>query len=410
MSRFRKPYPIPGPVKDAVYRGLRASETLVRGIAGRNPHLDRPSLASIRNFLLPQFQASLGCTVHSTPVLEALHNAVPGAHIVGAMTGIALDVFRWHPGLARLEVVPDPTGNLLKTIRELRRIVAGFHGEPYCVVLTGGDENVRASVALAAMLSGNGVRGGLNVAAPLIHLPVGEDDRTLSVIARNLRLVELLGHPAPGAIEPRVCFSPADLEYARVLAGGADPLAVLITRTSGGQPTSWPEDRFVAVARDLAHRGFRVVLPGTPADVDALEHMAGRIGVSAVSVAGRTTIPQLAALCAIADVAVALDTGGMHVARAQALPLAIIAPAWQDSLEWMPLGKPWARVLRGPPFAPPPPPGYAIQEVTVEQVMAAVDDLLKSYPPSPAARDKRISRGLAGAHSAPSTPVSVPVA
>jgi hypothetical protein len=78
------------------------------------------------------------------------------------------------------------------------------------VVLTGGDENVRASVALAAMLSGSGVRGGINVAPPLIHLPVDENP-SLSNIANKVRIVELLGHPGPGALEPRVCFRPADL-------------------------------------------------------------------------------------------------------------------------------------------------------------------------------------------------------
>jgi ADP-heptose:LPS heptosyltransferase len=397
MRQFRKPYPIPDPVKEAAYRGIRLGERVVRGVSGGNPRLDATALRGIRTFLLPQFQASLGCTVHSTPIVEALHQAVPGAYIVGAMTGIALDVFRHHPGLARLEVVPDPTGNFPGATRELRRIVASFNSEPYCVVLTSGDENVRASVALAAMLSGNGVRAGMNVAWPLLHLRVGRDWK-LSIIANNLRLLELLGHRDPGALEPRVYFTAGDLEHVRALiSGGEDhPLAVLITRTSGGQPTRWPDDRFVAVAVDLMRRGFRIVLPGTKADVVDLAGLARRMGPRAISLAGQTTIPQLAALCAASDLAVTVDTGAMHVARAQGVPLAIVAPAWQKSVEWMPLGKPWARILKGPWFPPPPPPGYAIEEVSVDEVIAAVDDLLHVDPPSPAAREARIGRSLEG--------------
>lgn len=402
MNKRRYPYPIPGSVKQTVYHAVRFTERMVRGVAGSNPRLDPASLRQIRNFLLPQFQVSLGCAVHATPIVEALQQAVPNARVVGVMSGLALEVFGCHPGLERVETVSNPSGNLLKASRQIRTVIADFHGEPYCVVFTGGDENVRASVALAAILSGNGVRAGINVAPALLHLPVGHD-RSVSAIGRNLRLVELLGHPAPAALEPRVCFREADLDHARALiaGSGSDPLALLITRTSGGQLTRWPDDRFVAVGEYLIRRGFRIILSGTKADVGELEVLARRMGQSTTSVAGQTTIPQLAALCAVADVAVALDTGGMHVARAQGLPLAIIAPAWQDSVEWMPLGKPWVRILKGPWMSPPPPPGYAIEEVGVDEVTESVDDLLHRYPASLAAREERISRSLAGAASRP---------
>lgn len=396
MNKRRYPYPIPHSVKQAVYHAVRLTERAVRTVAGGEAPTDPASLRRIRNFILPQFQVSLGCTVHATPVVEALHQAVPDARVIGVMSGLALEVFRFHPGLERIVTVPNPSGNVLSSSRAIRRVINDFHGEPYCVVLTDGDENVRASVALAAMLSGNGVRGGATVAPSLVHLPVRRNPGE-SLIAGNLRLVKLLGHKPPGNIEPRVCFSAADLEHARgLLQGyGEDPVAVLITRTSGGLPTRWPDDRFVAVAEHLGRRGFRVVLTGTRADGDELEQLAARMGSAAASVAGQTTIPQLAALYAVADIAVALDTGGMHVARAQGLPLAIIAPAWQNSVDWMPLEKPWARILKGPWLEPPPPPGYAIQEVSVEEVIAAVEDLLKLYPPSHEAREERIGRSVA---------------
>jgi hypothetical protein len=84
----------------------------------------------------------------------------------------------------------------------------------------------------------------------------------------------------------------------------------------------------------------------------------------------------------------------MHVARAQGLPLAIIAPGWQNSTEWMPLGKTWARILKGPYFPPPPPPDYALEEITVEVVSTAADDLLGMFPPVHSSREARIQRSL----------------
>jgi ADP-heptose:LPS heptosyltransferase len=136
------------------------------------------------------------------------------------------------------------------------------------------------------------------------------------------------------------------------------------------------------------------VLPGTAQDVAELTRLADHIGEAATSIAGRTSIPQLAAVCALSDIAVAVDTGATHIARAQELPVAIIAPAWQQSIEWMPLGKPWARILKGPWFAPPPPANYALEEVSVEAVNAAVDELLRAYLPCRGSREARVQRSL----------------
>jgi hypothetical protein len=77
------------------------------------------------------------------------------------------------------------------------------------------------------------------------------------------------------------------------------------------------------------------------------------------------------------------------------LPLAIIAPGWQNSIEWMPLGKAWARILKGPWFPPPPPANYAIEEISVAEVNAAADELLQLLPASASAREARIRRSLA---------------
>ncbi len=397
MSQYREPYPVPDLLKQPLYRALRLAERGIRGIAGANPRVDPASLCRIRNFLLPQFQAALGCTVHATPVVEAIHLAVPNARIVGAMSGIALDVYRHHPGLDAIHKVPAPTGNLRAAARQLRRIVASFDGEPYGVLFTCGAQNVRASLALAVMISGNGVRGGINVALPLLHLPL-RLDRSVSQIANNLRVPRAFGHQGSFDLEPRIYFSSADLDHARSLLRpvAGHPIVLLVTRTSGGQPTAWPEDRFLAVTRHLiATYNCSIVLPGTRADEAPLRTLAERIGTPALSLAGQTSVPQLAAVCALSDMAVTLDTGVLHVARSQMLPVAIIAPGWQNSVDWMPIGKPWARILKGPKFLPPPPPNYAIEEVSVDAVIAAADDLFRAFPPSAAAREARTHRSVA---------------
>lgn len=381
-------------LKQTAFRGIGAAERVLRGRGIRNQPLDAADLKGIRNFVLPMFEPYLGALVHNSPIVEALRTAVPNSRIIVAAAPLACQVFEHHPMIDRLVATPDPNRNFRAAVANMRKTVAQFGSEPWGALFT--NWNSRTRVALAIMLSGGGVRAGYCLAPALLHLPF-QPDYNSSQIARNLRMLHLLGHNAPSHLEPRVYFSRHDLDYAEELIGGSarGPVAVLITRTSGGQPTAWPDDRWVAVARHLiAEHKCRIVLPGAQAESDGLRHLAAKIGAEAKSLAGKTTIAQIAAVCAIGDIVIAADTGPMHVARSQGVPLAIIAPAWQNSIEWMPIDKPWARILKGPWFPPPPPPSYAIEEVTVEHVTTAAEELLGIYPPQPTARLQRIRRSV----------------
>ena len=111
------------------------------------------------------------------------------------------------------------------------------------------------------------------------------------------------------------------------------------------------------------------------------------------NLAGKTTVPQLAAVLSQCDLAVSLDTGTFHVARAVGLPGAVIAPGWQDPIEWLPQNHPKYRVLWNGPTPENPAQPY-LDEVSVEEVLAAANDLLTHYPPSQATRAERIAAAL----------------
>lgn len=381
-------------LKQAAFQGISVAERALRGRSAGNRSPDAAELKGVRNFVLPMFEPYLGSLVHNTPLVEALRTAVPDSRIIVTAAPLACQVFQHHPMIDRLVATPDPNRNFRAAVAGMRKIVAQFGSESWCALFT--NWNSRTRVALAVMLSGGGVRAGYCVAPTLLHLGL-QPDYDSSQIARNLRILQALGHNSPSHLEPRVYFNQNDLDCSEGLIGGSSrgPVAVLITRTSGGQPTAWPDSRWVAVARHLiAEHKCRIVLPGTKAEADALSRLAVKIGAEATSLAGKTTIAQLAAVCALSDIVIAVDTGPMHVARSQGMPLAIIAPAWQSSIEWMPIDKPWARILKGPWFPAPPPPSYAIEEVTAEHVAAAADELLGFHPPQPSARLQRIRRSL----------------
>jgi ADP-heptose:LPS heptosyltransferase len=350
-----------------------------------------PQLSGARNFLLLQYSPALGTAIHATPLIPALHAAIPGARIAAAASGFAFEILTNNPGLEQLVRTPNPQQDFLAAVRALRRTTF-FAGEPFVVLQTTG--NRRSIIALTAMLGGQHVRAGHTVlpqlsAAPLIF------DRSFSQITNNLRIVEALGHGAalhaallanPSLAEPRIFPSPSDTTAALALLQQqgidlAHPIAIFVTQTSPTQAKSWRQDRFRAVAETLHTRhAMQIAFVGAPSESSAIDALRDGLSFPTANVAGRTTLLQLAALMAHADIALTLDTGPMHLLRAMHIPMVVIAPAWSPPIEWLPLDNPRARILKNATL-PRAPHDYIIDEVSVAEVIANLEDLLTLYPP-----------------------------
>jgi ADP-heptose:LPS heptosyltransferase len=384
-GRTRTWYPlvIASVLKSAAFVNLAVLERMV--------HPTQPDLSDIRNFLLLQYPLALGTAIHATPLIAAIHAAIPDARVSAAASGFALEVLRNNPGLETLISTPSPLSELLPAANAIRR-AKPFGRERHAVLLTTGNE--RSRVILAALLSGSPTRVGFTLVPELAADYLRFDPR-LSQIANNLRILEVLGHgPAlidqlqsnPALIEPRVFPSPEDVATAHQLLReqGIDesqPIAVFITQTSPTQRKSWREDRFRAVAETL-HRThhMQIVFAGTAAESPAIEALRSGLSFPTASVAGLTRLLELAALLGLADIALTLDTGPMHLARAMRLPMVIIAPAWSPAVEWLPLNNPRARILKNADL-PSAPADYIIDEVTVPEVEHHLNELLQLYPP-----------------------------
>jgi ADP-heptose:LPS heptosyltransferase len=354
-------------------------------------HPRQPDLADIRNFLLLQHPLALGTAIHATPLIAAIHAAIPGARIAAAASGFALEILRNNPGLETLIPTPSPLRELIPAANAIRR-AKPFGRERHAVLLTTGNE--RSRVILSALLSGSPNRAGFTLLPELAAEHLHFDPR-LSQIANNLRILELLGHgPAlldqlqtnPALLEPQVFPSTDDTATAHQLLKeqGIDesqPIAIFITQTSPTQRKSWREDRFRAVAETLRRtHNMQIVFAGAASEAPAIEALRSGLTFPTASVAGQTRLLELAALLGLADIALTLDTGPMHLARAMRLPMVIIAPAWSPAIEWLPLNNPRARILKNADL-PTAPPDYIVDEVTVPEVEQHLQELLTQYPP-----------------------------
>lgn len=351
-----------------------------------------PVPGKVRHVLVLEYLLPLGCCVHLTPLYEAIKRSRPEVTVTVATRGLGFALLRHHPFIDHLIETPDPLIDTFAAARTLVSELSKLGLQPDCT-LTGASDQ-RSRIALLALLARTGWRGGYTQASALYQHTLTVD-RQRSLIDNNLRLAALAGCSTEH-LEPRVFFSNSDASTASALIRENNPegkpLLVLVTQNSGGQSTGWHTDRFIQVIRH-AHDtlGCAILYVGIAADTEAVEQIRQQAGGIGVSLTGKTSVTELAALLAMSDVVVSLDTGTMHIARAVGVPIVVLGPSWQKPREWLPLEVPNARILRGVD-RPDVPPGYRLDEIDAPSVIAALTELLKVYPPNPTERAERLRR------------------
>lgn len=147
---------------------------------------------------------------------------------------------------------------------------------------------------------------------------------------RNLRLLSVFDD-IPAALfqrapAPDISIASGNTEAIRVKlqeAGvqGDSPLIVLAPGSVW--PTKrWPAEHFRTVVQTLCAEGFRVVLSGSPSDEPLCRTVAE--GTEAVSLAGKTSLPETLALLQQASVLVSNDSAPTHLANLVRCPVLTI--------------------------------------------------------------------------------------
>ena len=260
------------------------------------------------NFLLLQFQTALGTVVHATPLAQALREGAPGARIVVWSSGLAAQVWRGNPFIDQLVETASPITEFWTAVHAFRQVRA-FDGAPYTTLLTMGNERTR--ITLAAVLAGRSRRVGFSVRHQLMSDALTYDP-TLSQIANNLRIAGAVGlnRSSEEVSEPLIDGSREQTFAQGLLGPRVRPRIAFATQTSVTQRKSWPAERWVALVRELRERwDVEAVFVGTSEERPAIDALRAAMDFPTLSVAGETTIPQLAAVLKLCDLSVVLDTG-----------------------------------------------------------------------------------------------------
>jgi heptosyltransferase-2 len=260
----------------------------------------------------------LGDAIMSMPALQAFRAAHPNVHLTLLSKPPLAALWSMQPAVDAVHLLDSGNGGVFSTGRRLK--TDAFES---CYILPNSTRS--ALVAwLARVPRRHGVRHA--VRALLINQPV-----TLSTApqARHqaYEYFDILGlSPPPGPLPAPQLTVPAEAagRAREWLPKGKGTWIALIPGAARGPSKQWPPDRMVAVAQALLPRDCRFVVLGTRAEAELCAHVATQIGPAALSLAGSTSLCELAAVLAGCAATLCNDSGGMHLSAGVGTPVVAI--------------------------------------------------------------------------------------
>jgi lipopolysaccharide heptosyltransferase I len=270
--------------------------------------------------------SALGDIAHSLPVLSALRQLFPTAHISWIVNRGYAPILEGHPDLN--EIIPFDRGAFRKGwitgSIAYSRFLRHLRSQRFDLVI---DLQGLLRTGLMALASGAAVRIGLATAREFSSLCYTHriDDRigVRHAVDRYWRVIEALGDAPTKTFHAPVQADARLWARDRLQAQPRPWLAVGVG--SRWLTKRWPPEHFAALVRRAQSQfGGTAVFVGTPEEASLAEHAASLVHGPMLQLTGKTTLPQLVALLSECDAMIANDTGPLHLAVALGRP--VVAP------------------------------------------------------------------------------------
>ena len=355
----------------------------------------RPDPGSV-NILIVKTSA-IGDVIHTLPALNALRRKYPEARIDWLVEEAAADLVIGHKALDAVLVSRRKVwvrnlkqGKVLAAwqgfadfVKELRAIeydlLVDFQG-----LLKSG---IFVGLARAKRKVGFG-RGMEHAECSYIFLnePVPPVNMDQHAAIRELLLLKAIGIGSEDVVFDLPIGEEQREKIGQLLeAEGVDPVKplVAINPMTTWETKHWRNERFVRVADQLLAKGMAVVFSGGLQDVRGIDEIRAAMTGKAASLAGKTTLKDLAALYERVAVLITTDTGPMHLAAAAGTPVvALFGPTapWRTG----PFGS-GHKILRSELACSPCLKKHCdrdhecMEQITVDQVVQATQAVLAGW-------------------------------
>lgn len=277
--------------------------------------------------------SSLGDVVHALPVLAGLRAAYPAAHIAWLVGRTFAPLLEGHPLLD--EVIPFDRrryGRMLQSgtvAAEFLRFVHQLRQSRFDLVV---DLQGLLRSGVLSWASGAARRVGFAAAREFgwvfytqrVRCPT----REAHAVEKNLHLARTIGLPVD---PPAFPLGLRDEELAamreRLTRAAGGPVARFIALVPGArwETKRWRADRSAELVARLHAGGFPpCVVLGAPDDRTFADAILAACSTPVIDLVGRTSLRELSAALALADLVVCHDSGPMHIAAALGKPLVAI--------------------------------------------------------------------------------------
>jgi heptosyltransferase-2 len=335
--------------------------------------------------------AFVGDVVLTTPLLREVRRRCPERRLTLVGSPGAAKLLAGAPWLD--EIVPFDKRRGDRGARGIARIVRRIRQGPVETVLAA---QRSSRTGLLAMLSGARERVGFAGAsgswAYSVRVPWQEERHC---VRRYLELAAPLGVDASGVdARPEVPVSPEAAEAVEQVlrSEGIGPRDAVLTMSPGSVwPTKcWTREGYAGVVRWASGAGLRPVLVGSPDEEPLCRAISDLAGGGHPVLAGRSTLPELAALLARSRAVVGNDSGASHIAAAVGTPVVAVFGPTSSTAGYSPYG-PGVRIVEhrslecrpchrhGPPVCPL---GHfrCMREIEASAVIAELEALLGDDP------------------------------
>ena len=269
--------------------------------------------------MLIALTGAIGDVVRALPLLGRIRHGRPEAHVTWVVEPPSAPLLAGHPWLDEVIVFPRAQG-VRGFMATLRRVRAGRpdvaldlgRGAKTALLVLGSGAKTRLGFARADAREGSWL-------AATRHLPA--QGAAPAKIAQFLAFGDLLELP-PVPVEFGLAPTAAERADAESLTSGLPRPIVAACLGSSCPSRRWFPEATAAALSDIAARhGASGVLLGTAADAAFAAEVARATRATTRDLTGRTSLRQLMAVLARADVAFGPDSGALHVAAAVGTPV-----------------------------------------------------------------------------------------
>lgn len=277
--------------------------------------------------------SAIGDVVHSLPAVHLLKKHLPGCRITWVVEEAAAELLAGYEGIEAVIVSKRKswlqalrTGSAAAACKEAAAFVRELRRDEYDLVLD--FQGLFKSGLLAGLARGKrkiGFAHAREGAAFFYTEKAPEPEFNEHAITRHMGLVRYLG-----ITDEAVVFSPLwgkqEEESVRWLLEGHAPGCagpLIVVHPCAAWPTKCWDAAHVAAVCDRLQKKYcaRIVFAGSAAEQTLVSSIIAGMTQPALSLAGRTTLRELACLLARSSLMVAMDSGPMHLACAAGTPV-----------------------------------------------------------------------------------------